>query len=159
MIMIEIERKFLLISEDFKNSASHRTRIVQGYLNSDPERTVRIRVKGDKGYLTIKGKSNEAGTTRLEWETEIAVSDAEALLKLCEKGIIDKIRYEVKAGKYVYEIDEFYGENSGLLLAEIELDDENSAFEKPNWLGEEVTGNIQYYNSYLSQNPYKKWIK
>ena len=155
--MQEIERKFLVTSEDFKTLAFTQNRIVQGYLNSDPERTVRVRIKGTKGFLTIKGKGNETGTTRLEWEKEITVPEAELLLPLCEKGVIDKTRYEVNVGKHVYEVDVFSGENDGLIMAEIELFSEDEIFEKPEWLGKEVTGDARYYNAYLSNNPFKNW--
>lgn len=155
--MIEIERKFLVLNHEFKTEAQSQKRIVQGYLNSHPERTVRVRIKGDQGFLTIKGKGNESGTTRLEWEKEIAVTDAEQLLKLCEQGAIDKVRYEIKYGNHIYEVDEFFGDNNGLIIAEIELNDEHEAFEKPLWLGQEVTGDERYYNAYLSNNPYTSW--
>ncbi len=155
--MQEIERKFLVLSDAFKTVAATQNRIVQGYLNSDPERTVRVRIKGNKGFLTIKGKGNASGTTRLEWEKEIPVSDAELLLPLCEKGMIDKIRYEVPVGKHVYEVDVFSGDNEGLVVAEIELNTEEESFEKPNWLGKEVTGEERYYNAFLSNSPYKNW--
>ena len=155
--MQEIERKFLVTSNDFKTLAFTQNRIEQGYLNSNPERTVRVRIKGTKGFLTIKGKGNETGTTRLEWEKEITVSEAELLLPLCEKGAIAKIRYEVNVGKHVYEVDVFSGENDGLVVAEIELTSEDEIFEKPEWLGKEVTGDIRYYNAYLSNNPFKSW--
>lgn len=155
--MVEIERKFLVLSNSYKKEAATKKRIVQGYLNSNPERTVRVRIKGDQGFLTIKGKSNDAGTTRMEWEKEIPVSDAEQLLLLCEKGAIDKIRYEIKSGIHTFEVDEFFGDNEGLTVAEIELSDENEAFEKPSWLGKEVTGDQRYYNSQLSNNPFKAW--
>lgn len=155
--MIEIERKFLVLSDDFINESFSQKRIVQGYLSSNPERTVRVRVKGDKGFLTIKGKSNANGTTRLEWEREISLIDAETLLTICESGIIDKVRYEVKVGNHVYEIDIFSGENQGLIMAEIELESESEIFEKPNWLGEEVTNDERYYNAYLSKNPFTTW--
>jgi CYTH domain-containing protein len=155
--MIEIERKFLVLSDDYKKEAFSQKRIVQGYLSSVPERTVRVRIKGDQGFLTIKGKSNDAGTSRMEWEKEITVADAEQLLSLCEKGAIDKVRYEIKAGPHTFEVDEFFGDNAGLVIAEIELADENDAFEKPQWLGSEVTGDERYYNAYLSNNPYTLW--
>jgi CYTH domain-containing protein len=155
--MIEIERKFLVLNDSYKQEAFVQKRIVQGYLSSVPERTVRVRIKGEQGYLTIKGKSNDAGTSRLEWEKEISVPDAEQLLALCEKGAIDKIRHEVKVGSHTFEVDEFFGENTGLTVAEVELSDENEAFEKPHWLGEEVTGTERYYNAYLSRNPYNTW--
>lgn len=157
--MIEIERKFLVNLDTYKNDATSKERIVQGFLNTHPERTVRIRVKGDSGYLTIKGKSNVAGTTRFEWEQEIPLVDAERLLELCEKGTIDKTRYNVPCGNHIYEIDEFQGENEGLVLAEIELQSEDEVFEKKDWLGEEVTGEIRYYNSQLSKLPYTTWKK
>lgn len=155
--MIEIERKFLVTSEQFKKEAFCASRIVQGYLNSNPERTVRIRIKEKKGFLTIKGIGNKSGLSRLEWENEIPVAEAEELLKLCEKGVIDKIRYEVKRGNHVFEIDVFSGENDGLIIAEIELNSETELFEKPNWLGQEVTNDERYYNAYLSTNPYNNW--
>lgn len=155
--MIEIERKFLVTSEAFKKEAFAQNRIAQGYLSAVPERTVRVRIKGDKGFLTIKGASNASGLTRFEWEKEIPLDEAAALLKLCEKGVIDKIRFEVKMGNHVFEIDEFYGDNEGLVMAEIELKSETETFEKPNWLGEEVTNDNRYYNSYLSDKPYKNW--
>ena len=155
--MIEIERKFLVLNDSYKQETFVQKRIVQGYLSSVPERTVRVRIKGEHGFLTIKGKSNDAGTSRLEWEKEISVPDAEQLLSLCEKGAIDKIRHEVKVGTHTFEIDEFFGENAGLTVAEVELTDENEAFEKPHWLGEEVTGTERYYNAYLSRNPYNTW--
>ena len=155
--MTEIERKFLVTSTDFISESTTQFRIVQGYLNSNPERTVRVRIKGKKGFLTIKGKGNESGMSRFEWEKENAISEAEALLTLCEKGTIDKIRYEVPMGNHTYEIDVFAGENEGLIVAEIELQSENESFEKPNWLGKEVTSDERYYNAYLSNNPFKSW--
>lgn len=155
--MLEIERKFLVTSEDFKNEAFTQNRIAQGYLNSIPERTVRVRIKGDKGFLTIKGASNESGISRFEWEKEIPFDEAQKLLLLCEKGIIDKTRFEVKVGTHVFEVDEFYGENKGLTVAEIELGSETETFEKPNWLGKEVTNDNRYYNSYLTKNPFSNW--
>lgn len=155
--MIEIERKFKVVSEAFKTEAFQQNRIVQGYLCSDPERTVRIRIKGNKGYLTIKGKGNESGLTRLEWEKEIEVSEAELLLPLCEKGVIEKTRYDIHCGKHIFEVDVFFGDNEGLIIAEIELNNETEIFEKPNWLGIEVTNDERYYNAYLSKNPFNTW--
>lgn len=152
----EIERKFLVKGE-FKNLASKETRIVQGYLSSVPERTVRVRIKGDKGFITIKGIGSASGATRYEWEKEIPTSEVEELLKICEPGVIDKTRYLVKVGNHTFEVDEFYGENKGLTVAEIELSSEAEAFVKPEWLGEEVTGNTKYYNSMLMKNPFTKW--
>lgn len=155
--MVEIERKFLLNSDAFLKQYKVKNRIVQGYLSSVPERTVRVRIKGEKGYLTIKGKSNNSGLSRMEWEKEITITEAETLLQICEDGVIDKTRYEVENGNHIIEVDVFEGENNGLILAEIELQSENESFIKPNWLGEEVTGDNRFYNSYLSKNPYKKW--
>ena len=155
--MIEIERKFLVKSDVFKTQAFKSTRIIQGFLNRDPERTVRVRLKGGKGILTVKGKSSNNGLSRFEWEKEIEKQEAESLLKLCEPTIIDKIRYEIEVGNHVFEADEFFGDNEGLIMVEIELEHENEAFEKPDWLGEEVTGNIKYYNSQLSKQPYNTW--
>lgn len=155
--MIEIERKFLVTSVAFMKEAVKHNRIVQGYLSSVPERTVRVRIKGDNGYLTIKGKSNETGMSRMEWEKEIFIEEAEQLLTLCENGTIDKTRYEVIVGVHVFEVDVFDGENKGLIMAEIELSSENEVFEKPDWLGEEVTADLRYYNAYLSKHPFKNW--
>jgi len=152
----EIERKFL-VKGDFKPYVKKSLRIVQGYLSSVPERTVRVRIKGDKGYITIKGFGNRSGASRFEWEKEIPEEDVQNLLKICEPGIIDKTRHLVQVGRHTYEVDEFYGENQGLILAEVELQSENEAFEKPDWLGEEVTGDVKYYNSMLKKHPYTKW--
>lgn len=155
--MIEIERKFLVTSDAFKAVAFAKNRIAQGYLSVVPERNVRVRIKGDQGFLTIKGISNESGLSRFEWEKEIPVNEATALLKLCEKSIIDKTRFEVKIGNHIFEVDEFYGENEGLIIAEIELESESDTFEKPIWLGKEVTNDQRYYNSFLSKNPFTTW--
>ncbi|OYQ31847.1 adenylate cyclase [Flavobacterium cyanobacteriorum] len=153
----ETERKFLVLTDDFKGQAASQKRIVQGYLSSHPDRTVRVRIKGTKGYLTIKGRSNESGTTRMEWEKEIPVADAEQLLALCEKGIIEKVRYEIPHGQHLFEVDVFSGDNQGLIIAEVELAAEGESFSKPAWLGAEVTGNEKYYNAFLSITPYKMW--
>lgn len=146
----EIERKFLVRGE-YKPLACGSFRITQGYLSSVPERTVRIRLKNERGYLTIKGKSNASGISRYEWEREISAAEARELLTLCEPGIIDKTRYLVPVGRHMFEVDEFYGKNRGLVLAEIELGEEDELFEKPEWLGEEVTGNPLYYNAVLRE--------
>ena len=142
---------------DFKSEAFKSTRITQGYLSSVPERTVRVRVKGDKGFITIKGIGNESGASRFEWEKEIPVDEVRDLLKICEPGVIDKTRYLVKNGDLTFEVDEFYGDNDGLTVAEIELPDEDTQFNRPAWLGEEVTGDVRFYNSMLMKNPYKNW--
>jgi Uncharacterized protein conserved in bacteria len=116
-----------------------------------------VRIKGERGYLTVKGITNDLGLTRFEWEKEITVAEADELLRICEPGAIDKIRYEVDFGNHTYEVDEFAGDNQGLVVAEVELSDENEAFEKPDWLGEEVTGDKRYYNSMLSLKPFTRW--
>ena len=152
----EIERKFL-VSGDFKSEATKATRITQGYLSSIPERTVRVRIKGDKGYMTVKGIGSDSGASRFEWEKEIPVEDVRELLKICEPGVIDKTRYLVPAGKHTFEVDEFYGDNEGLVVAEVELGSEDEEFVRPGWLGEEVTGDPRYYNSMLMKKPYKTW--
>lgn len=155
--MQEIERKFLVKSSDYKNSAFQQEKISQGYLNSHPERTVRVRIRGEKAYITVKGKSSESGVTRYEWEKEIPVEEAEELMLLCEPGKIQKIRYLIKSGDLVFEVDEFSGENAGLTIAEVELKTEDSEYIKPDWLGREVTGEIRYYNSQLCLHPYCNW--
>ena len=154
---LEIERKFLVTSADFRSEAHNSTRIKQGYLSSVPGRTVRVRIKGDKGFLTVKGESNDSGTTRFEWEKEIPVEEANDLLQICEAGSIDKTRYEVKSGNHIIEVDEFYGDNQGLVVAEIELSNEDDVVLKPIWLGKEVTGDTKYYNSALTKVPFTKW--
>ena len=152
----EIERKFL-VKDGFKQFAFTHTRITQGYLSSVPERIVRVRTNGEKGFITIKGILSQSGLSRYEWEKEIAFHEAQELLTLCEPGIIDKTRYLVQVGKFTFEVDEFYGENEGLVIAEIELSSEEELFEIPLWLGKEVTGDKRYYNSKLAKNPFSKW--
>ena len=155
--MQEIERKFFFFFLDFIAEATQSQKIAQGYLNSAPERTVRIRIKDNKGFITIKGKGDATGTTRFEWEKKIDLEEAEALLNLCETGVIDKTRYLIPKGKHTFEVDIFEGKNKGLVMAEIELSDANETFEKPIWLAEEVTGDERYYNAYLSKKPFMKW--
>ena len=155
--MIEIERKFLVLNTDFKSESYTKNDIAQGYLSTNPERTVRVRIKGKQAFLTIKGSGNETGMSRFEWEKNIDAEDAKQLMQLCEKGTISKTRYEVKSGKHKFEIDEFYGENHGLIIAEIELESESETFIKPRWLGQEVTNDERYYNAYLSGKPFKSW--
>ena len=150
----EIERKFLLKNDNFKKEAWISSKITQGYISSIPERVVRVRLEEINtnlkiGYLTIKGINNESGLSRYEWETEIKFEDAQDLIKLCEPGIIEKIRYKINIGNHTFEVDEFLGNNKGLIIAEVELKNETEEFEKPSWLGEEVTGNKKYYNSNL----------
>ena len=148
---LEVERKFL-VDGDFKSQACNCERIVQGYLSSVPERTVRVRIKGDKAYLTIKGKNDDSGLIRYEWEKEIDVRDADELIKLCEPGLIEKDRYYVRCGNHTFEVDEFGGVNQGLVVAEVELTAADDVFDRPQWLGREVTGDKRYYNSYLSKH-------
>ncbi len=154
---LEIERKFL-VTGDFKPLAYGYEKIIQGYIVSRPQCTVRIRRKGGTFFLTIKGESDASGLLRLEWEKEITEADFGELLQLCDtKTLIEKTRYYIKAGNYKYEVDEFYGRNQGLVMAEIELPSISAQFEKPSWIGREVTGNTRYYNSRLSQHPYTEW--
>ena len=155
---LEIERKFL-VQGDFKGEAFQESHIIQGYICRQPGRSVRIRIRDGKGYLTVKGAGSASGTTRIEWETEIPEDDARTLFLLTEPGAIDKTRYLVRNtdGRHIWEVDEFHGDNEGLTIAEIELSDENEPFDRPAWLGEEVTGNPRYYNSALIKNPYKDW--
>jgi len=152
----EIERKFLFkVGNDIPEGDA--VRIVQGYLSSVPERTVRVRIKGESGYLTIKGIGNETGASRFEWEQKIPVSEAKDLLRICEPGVIDKIRHRVNVGQHLFEIDQFFGDNEGLVLVEVELAHEGETFDRPEWLGEEVTGDVRYYNSMLMKEPYSTW--
>lgn len=155
---MEIERKFLVNKEKWIKP-SNGDSISQGYLSKEPERTVRIRLRNDKGYLTIKGKNDAEGLSRLEFEYEIPKEDAEAMLKLCKGPILQKTRYVVEIEGHTWEIDEFYGDNEGLLVAEIELSSKNEDFIRPDWILEEVTGDVRYYNSSLLSNPYSKWKK
>ena len=153
---LEIERKFLVVG-DYQSAATHQVRITQGYLSVDTGRTVRIRRWGDCGFLTIKGASTDNGLSRLEWEKEITLEEVELLLPLCLPGIIDKTRWLVPCGEFTFEVDEFHGDNAGLVVAEIELSTADAVFEKPDWLGQEVTGDRRYYNSQLTKVPYCKW--
>lgn len=154
---LEIERKFLVNSNAYQEEAISKTRIAQGFLNTDPKRTVRVRIIGEKGFLTVKGESNSSGTTRFEWETDIELVEASNLIDLCEGYILEKIRYEVPFEGHSFEVDEFLGENKGLVVAEVELEHEDEVFKKPNWLAEEVTGITKYYNSQLTIKPYNQW--
>jgi len=153
----EIERKFLVSNENFKEESFKELRIIQGYLCSIPERTVRVRVTGEQGFIAVKGIINKSDLSRFEWEKEISVPEANELLKICEPGLIDKIRYHVQSGQHIFEVDEFYGENKGLTIAEIELKSEDEKFVKPAWLDVEVTGDVRYFNSTLKQHPYSTW--
>ncbi len=152
----EIERKFL-VKGDFSPYVFKSYRITQGYLSIDPSRTVRIRLRDGEGFLTVKGEGDEQGISRFEWEIPIPDGDAEQLLKLCLPGVIDKTRNLVRCGEHIFEVDVFHGANEGLVLTEVELKAEDECFEFPAWLGEEVSGNPRYYNSYLSEHPYSTW--
>lgn len=156
----EIERKFIVVG-DFKDQATNCTHIQQGYISSGNGRTVRVRIRDEKGYLTIKGPSGKEGLSRFEWEKEISLSEAQALMSICEPGIIDKHRYLVPNtdGRHTWEIDVFHGDNDGLIMAEIELQSEDDAYEKPDFIGPEVTGDRRFYNSHMRKYPYKMWGK
>lgn len=154
---IEIERKFLVKSPEFKDQATGCSHFVQGYITSPPAKTVRVRIADDKAYLTIKGSGSASGMSRFEWEMEIPGKDALALLGICEGGVIEKDRYFVPFAGHTFEVDEFFGDNEGLVMAEVELSSEDEAFEKPDWLGQEVTGDSRYYNSSLRKHPYIQW--
>ena len=154
---MEIERKFMVRGNSYRQLAYASDRIKQGYICSGHGRTVRVRLRGGRGYLTIKGPSLDGGLSRYEFEKEIAPDEAEQLFRLCEPGIIDKTRYLVKSGQHTFEVDEFYGENEGLVMAEVELSSSDESYEKPDFIGKEVTGDRRYYNSHLLRNPYKKW--
>lgn len=155
--MIEIERKFLVKNTDFIAESTKHYAIAQGFLNSNPDRVVRIRKTPSGGYIAVKGKSSEDGVSRFEWQKAISSIETDELLKLCEPGLIEKDRYEVSSGKHLWEVDVFKGCNKGLIIAEIELSSADERFEKPTWIGEEVTGNPRYYNSNLSSHPYQDW--
>lgn len=155
--MLEIERKFIVINDSYKARAYRSDRIAQGYLCREGGNSARVRVRGDKGYITIKGPSLDGGLSRYEWEREIPASEALELLKICHGAIIDKIRHLVRCGEHIFEVDEFFGDNEGLVIAEVELNHPDEQFEKPDFIGEEVTGDKRYYNSRLTRFPYKSW--
>jgi len=154
----EIERKFLVEGDTYKVLAFDSSRISQGYISSGNGRTVRVRIRDNRGYLTIKGPSVDGGLSRYEFETEIPLTDARDLLSLCEPGIIDKTRFLVRsADGHVFEVDEFYGDNQGLVMAEVELQSCEETFVKPDFIGKEVTGDRRYYNSHLRNYPFRLW--
>lgn len=152
----EIERKFL-INGSFEKLEKNASLIIQGYLSVDVNRTVRIRIENEQGFITIKGISSKSGLSRYEWEKEIPLAEAKELLELCLYSIIEKKRYKIKCGNHTFEVDEFFGDNLGLRIAEIELSSEDESFEKPIWLGEEVSGKPEFYNAMLCQKPFKNW--
>ena len=156
---LEIERKFLVKGNGYKQQAYSHSHIQQGYISSSHGRTVRVRIRDERGYLTIKGPSENGGLSRYEFEKEITLDEAEHLMQLCEPGIIDKTRWLVKSGNHTFEVDEFFGENEGLVMAEVELGAEDEPYEKPDFIGQEVTGDRRYYNSHLRKNPFSVWGK
>ncbi len=153
---LEIERKFL-VTGDYKALATSHSRIIQGYISSQRGRTVRVRLRDERGYLTIKGPSTSDGLARYEFEKEITKDEALSLLRLCEPGLIDKVRWLVPVGGHTFEVDEFFGDNAGLVVAEVELGSEDETYERPPFIGREVTGQRRYYNSSLRLVPYKDW--
>jgi len=155
--MIETERKFLVKDLSFIKSSYKVNKISQGYLSTDPERTVRIRISNNEGFLTIKSAPDEKGWSRYEFEYKINLNDAIVLMQMCLPSIIDKERYYVNVGEHRWEVDVFHGDNEGLIMAEIELTSTEEIFEIPSWVGEEVSGDSRYYNSMLSKHPYKQW--
>ena len=154
---MEIERKFLVRDSSYKQLAHSSSHIRQGYICSERGRTVRVRIRDDKAYLTIKGPSKDGGLSRYEFEKAIEMDEAEQLMQLCEPGIIDKTRFLVGCGQHTLEVDEFHGDNDGLVMAEVELESEDDTFDKPDFIGQEVTGDRRYYNGHLRANPYKNW--
>lgn len=154
---LEIERKFLVKGDDYKRLAFDKSHIQQGYICSGNGRTVRVRIRDEHAFLTIKGPSLNGGLSRYEFEQEIPLDAAHDLMQLCEPGIIDKIRWLVKSGRHTFEVDEFFGDNEGLVMAEVELGAEDEPYEKPDFIGREVTGDRRYYNSHLRNYPYKLW--
>ena len=151
---MEIERKFLVKNNAFVDKAFKRCHIIQGYICSDAERSVRVRIREDDAFLTIKSASNERGWSRYEFEQPLKMNDAEELLKLCLPRLIDKVRYYIKFSSHTWEVDVFHGENEGLIIAEIELTSEDEQFELPEWVGREVSGDPKYYNMMLAKQPF-----
>ena len=154
---LEIERKFLVLDDSYKREAFSSYHIMQGYICKERGKTVRVRIRDNQGFITIKGPSDQGGIVRYEFEQEIPLADAKELMKLCEPGIIDKTRWLVKIDEHTFEVDEFFGDNEGLVVAEVELSSEDETFEKPHFIGKEVTGDRRYYNSQLCANPYRTW--
>ena len=154
---MEIERKFLVKDNSFVDEAFKKRRIVQGYICADAGRSVRVRIRGDEGFLTIKSATNERGWSRYEFEKPISLKEAEELMELCLPGLIDKVRHYVKVENHIWEVDIFNGENEGLIVAEIELESEDDIFDLPLWVGQEVSGDARYYNSMLARRPFSEW--
>lgn len=156
---LEIERKFLVKGNDYRNEAYKYYDMVQGYIAHENGRSVRIRITNTESLITIKGPTDAKGMSRYEWNHTIDKRDAVELMELCQGSKIEKRRYLVHSGPYVFEIDEFHGENEGLVIAEVELTSENEVFQKPDFIGDEVTGDKRYYNAHLTRDPYKNWKK
>jgi len=156
---IEIERKFLVLDDSYKALSYNHSHIMQGYICRGQGKTVRVRIRDAQGFITIKGPSFDGGLSRYEFEQEIPLADAEQLMKLCESGVIDKTRWLVKASEHVFEVDEFHGDNEGLVVAEVELSNADESFKKPHFIGKEVTGDRRYYNAQLCQCPFNRWDK
>lgn len=154
---MEIERKFLVRGESYRELAESSSHIRQGYICSGHGRTVRVRIRDQRGFLTIKGPSDDGGLSRYEFEKEITLEEAHQLMDICETGVIDKRRYLVKSGQHTFEVDEFYGDNAGLVMAEVELQSEDEPFEKPDFIGQEVTGDRRFYNSHMRKMPFCLW--
>lgn len=154
---MEIERKFLVKDSSYRQEAFASSRIRQGYICSGHGCTVRVRLRDESGFLTIKGPSTDGGVSRYEFEKEITFDEALSLLRLCEPGMIDKTRYLVKSGNHTFEVDEFYADNLGLVMAEVELTSPDEPFVAPSFIGQEVTGISRYYNSHLRRYPYSQW--
>lgn len=155
---LEIERKFLVLNDSYKKESFSHSHIQQGYICSERGRTVRVRIRDDRAFLTIKGPSTDNGLSRDEFEYEIPLEDGKKLLLLCEPGIIDKTRWLVKSGEHTFEIDEFFGENEGLVMAEVELSSVDESPKMPDFIGKEVTGDRRFYNSQLRRHPYREWM-
>ncbi len=153
---IEIERKFLVTGE-YKSFATSHSHIEQGYFETAPGITVRVRIRDDKAFLTIKGPSDKSGLARYEFETEVSAEDGRQLMNLCRPGRIDKTRWLIPNGRHTVEVDEFHGDNEGLVIAEIELGREDEVYDKPDFLGKELTGDRRFYNSHLMRQPYCLW--
>ena len=156
---MEIERKFLVLDQSFKHEAYAHSRIKQGYISSERGRTVRVRQRDDRAFLTIKGPSLDGGLSRYEFEKEITTDEATHLFRLCEPGMVEKTRWLVRSGDHTFEVDEFAGDNAGLIMAEVELRSADEPFVKPSFIGQEVTGDRRYYNSQLRIHPFKDWGK
>lgn len=156
---LEIERKYLVLDSSYKHEAYSSSHIRQGYICSERGRSVRIRIRDEHAYLTIKGPSLDGGLSRYEFEQQIPFDDAQKLMSLCEPGIIDKTRWLVRSGEHIFEVDEFHADNDGLVVAEVELNDPTETPLLPHFIGQEVTGDRRYYNSQLRRHPYTQWDK